>query len=187
MRANPSKAKTAHRKPHLPDVGWHELLADGTPVLIRPICKEDAKLERAFLRHLSEQGRHDRFVGVVQTPSDAVAQHLTDIHRDGQQALIALVQQDGREVEIGAGGYQRTRDGKACHAAIAVDDAWRKLGVGTLLAHHLINMARASGICHAYVVDPVVRGGHHHLAERLGFRSRPDPEDPAATIFELEL
>lgn len=187
MRANPSKTKTEHRKPRPHGEGWHDLLADGTPVLIRPICKEDAKLERAFLRHLSEQGRHDRFVGVVQTPSDAVAQHLTDVHRDGQQALIALVHQDGREVEIGAGGYQRTRDGKSCHAAIAVDDAWRKLGVGTLLAHHLIDMARASGIRRAYVVDPVVRGGHHHLAERLGFRCRPDPEDPAATIFELEL
>jgi len=186
MRAHQSNLK-AVRPERPPGAGWHDTLADGTPVLIRPVRKQDANLERAFLRHLSEQGRHDRFVGVVQAPSDAVAQHLTDVQREDQVALIALVQRDGRDVEIGAGGYFRTRDGKACHAAIAVDDAWRKLGVGTLLARHLIGMARASGIRRAYVADPVVRGEHHVLAQSLGFRSRPDPEDPAATVFELEL
>jgi hypothetical protein len=27
----------------------------------------------------------------------------------------------------------------------------------------------------------------HHLAERLGFHCRPDPEDPIVTTFELLL
>lgn len=187
MRTSHSKVKAGPGEQRPPQAGWHEILADGTPVFIRPICKDDAKLEREFLGHLSEQGRHDRFVGVVQAPSDAVAQRLTDIQRDGQVALIALVRQAGKEVEVGAGGYFRTPDGKACHAAIAVDDAWRKHGVGTLLARHLIAMARASGIRRAYVADPAVSREHHQLAQRLGFRSRPDPEDPAATVFELEL
>lgn len=187
MRASHSKAKAGQKDQRAQSAGWHEVLADGTPVFIRPICKQDAKLERAFLRHLSEQGRHDRFVSVVQAPSAAVALRLTDIQRDGQVALIALVHQGGHDVEVGAGGYFRTPDGKACHAAIAVDDAWRRLGVGTLLARHMIGMARASGIRRAYVVDPVTRGEHHHLAERLGFRCRPDPEDPAAAVYELEL
>lgn len=187
MRTNQSNVKPGHRQRSPHGVGWHEFLADGTPVWIRPIRKEDAKLERAFLRHLSEQGRHDRFVGVVQAPSEAVAQHLTNIESDGQVSLIALVREGDHDVEIAAGGYIRTVDGKGCHAAIAVDDAWRKHGVGTLLAGHLIDMARASGIRHAYIVDPVGRKEHHRLAHRLGFRSRPDPEDPAATVFELEL
>jgi GNAT superfamily N-acetyltransferase len=187
MRANQSPLKMGQREQDPPGAGWQDLLSDGTPVLIRPVRKQDASLERAFLQHLSEQGRHDRFVGVVQAPSDAVAQHLTDVQREDQVALIAIVRRDGHDLEIGAGGYFITRDGKACHAAIAVDDAWRKLGVGTLLARHLIGMARASGIRHAFVVDPVVRGEHHRLAQSLGFRSRPDPEDPAATVFELQL
>ena len=65
MRAHQSNLK-AVRPERPPDAGWHDTLADGTPVLIRPVRKQDASLERAFLRHLSEQGRHDRFVGVVQ-------------------------------------------------------------------------------------------------------------------------
>lgn len=187
MRANQSNVKAAQPERRPPGRGWHEVLADGTPVLIRPVRKQDASLERAFLRHLSEQGRHDRFIGVVQAPSAAVAQHLTDVQREDQVALIALVQRDGHDVEVGAGGYFCTRDGKACHAAIAVDDAWRKLGIGTLLAHHLIDMARASGIRRAYIVDPVGSEEHHRLAHSLGFRRRPDPEDPAAIVFELVL
>ena len=48
-------------------------------------------------------------------------------------------------------------------------------------------MARAAGIRRAYVVDPVVHPGHHQFAERIGFRQCPDPDDPAASVFELEL
>jgi hypothetical protein len=85
---NPNvKAAQPERRP--PDRGWREILADGTPVWIRPVRKQDASLERAFLRHLSEQGRHDRFIGVVQAPSAAVAQHLTDVQREDQVALIS--------------------------------------------------------------------------------------------------
>lgn len=187
MRASRPNARARQRERHPPGLGWLETLADGTPVVIRPIRKEDAGLERAFLRGLSEQARHDRFVGVVQAPSAAVAQHLTDIVSDGQVSLIALVHQDGHELEVGAGSYCRTGNGEACHAAIAVADDWRKLGVGTLLAGHMIDMARASGVRRAYVVDPVGHEGHHRLAQSLGFRPRPDPEDPAAIVFELEL
>lgn len=187
MHANPSRSKTAHPQRRAPQAGWHDTLANGTSVFIRPIRKQDALLEREFLKRLSEQGRHDRFVGVVQAPSAAVAEHLTNIESDGQVALIALVHEGDHDVEIGAGGFVRSKDGESCHAAIAVDDDWRKLGVGTLLASHMIDMARASGVRRAYVVDPVTEKDHHRLAERLGFRSRPDPEDPAATVFELEL
>jgi len=187
MRANKSHAKVGHQQQQAPEGGWHEVLADGTPVWIRPIRKQDVRLEREFLRRLSEQGRHDRFVGVVQPPSAAAAQHLANIESDGQVGLIAIVRQGGHDLEVGAGGYCRTFDGIGCHAAIAVDDAWRKRGIGRLLAHHLIDMAREGGIRHAYIVDPVGRAEHHRLALGLGFRSRPDPEDPAATVFVLEL
>ena len=187
MRANPTNAKANKRPRREPASGWHDVLADGTAVLIRPIRKKDAPLERAFLRNLSRQALHDRFVSVVHEPTDAVAQRLANVETDGNVALIALVQQDGRDVEVAAGGYVRTRDGSGCHAAVAVDDAWRKRGIGTLLACHLIDMARASGIRHAYVVDPVVHKEHHRLAHRLGFRPRPDPDDPAAIVFELAL
>ena len=187
MRAHPSIEKAGHRPGREPSPGWHDVLADGTPVHIRPIRKEDASLEREFLSHLSRRALHDRFVAVVHAPSETAAQRLASIETDGNVALIALVRQNGRDVEVAAGGYFRTRDGKGCHAALAVDDAWRNRGVGTLLANHLMDMARAGGIRRAYVVDPVDQKEHHRLADRLGFRPRPDPEDPAAVIFELEL
>lgn len=187
MRAHRSPAHAAQPRQCPPADGWYETLADGTPVWIRPTSKDDAPLERAFLSHLSEQGRHNRFVGVVQAPSEAVAQHLTDVRNHGSVSLIALVREGDHDREIGAGGYFVTRDGKGCHAAIAVDDAWRKLGVGTLLARHMIEMARAAGLRRAFVVDPVGHAEHHRLAQHLGFRSCPDPEDPAATVFELDL
>ena len=181
-----SRADERHPEQSPPAVGWQEVLADGTPVRIRPIGRRDSEVEGAFLRRLSKRALHDRFVGVVYPPSSAVARHLTDIKGD-QVSLIALVRRGRHDVEVGAGGYFREHGGEHCHAAIAVDDAWRKRGVGTLLARHLIDLARASGVRRAFVVDPLGGDGHHRLAERLGFRRRPDPEDPASIVYELEL
>ena len=170
-----------------PGLQWYDMLADGTPVLIRPIRKDDVQIERDFLKRLSEQSRHDRFLAVVQTPMRDVEKDLTNIDYHDEMALIAIIRRDDRDVEIGAGGYWRTADGESCHCAVAVDDQWRKRGLGILLVQHLVEIARAAGVRHMYAVDAAGCEKTHRLAARLGFRRRPDPEDPAAITYELEL
>jgi GNAT superfamily N-acetyltransferase len=70
---------------------------------------------------------------------------------------------------------------------VTVDPAWQKLGVGWALMHRLVEIARARGVGRMYAVDAVRCAGAHTLAGRFGFKPRPDPEDPAATTFELVL
>lgn len=45
-----------------------ETPADGTRVLIRPIHKEDAAIERAFIKRLSPESRRMRFPGHASEP-----------------------------------------------------------------------------------------------------------------------
>ena len=52
------------------DPHWTATLKDGTRVLIRPIHKEDAALERTFLKRLSPESRRLRFLGQMGEPSD---------------------------------------------------------------------------------------------------------------------
>ena len=65
---------------------WQETLRDGTRVLIRPIRKEDAALEREFLERLSPESRAYRFLGQMKV-SDEMARRLTDIDRERDMAL----------------------------------------------------------------------------------------------------
>ena len=166
---------------------WHEQLADQTPVLIRPIHPADAPKERAFLLRLSEPSRHQRFLGVVQTPMDDAAHRLTHLDYRCEMALIALVRSGGHELEVGAAAYCLSADRGRCHCTVAVDDTWRNLGLGTTLMRHLIEVARANGVERMVAVDAAGCEQTHKLAARLGFRSTVDREDPATVIFELAL
>lgn len=166
---------------------WRQRLADGTPVTIRGIRKQDAVFERAFLQRLSEESRHNRFVTLVRSPVNGTLDRLTDIDFPNEIGFIALIDDERGEIEIGTGMYRSDPNGESCHCAVAIDDQWRRRGLGTLLMGHLIDAARANGKRRMYAAGAVACEKSHRLASRLGFRRVPDPEDPAAVIYELEL
>jgi GNAT superfamily N-acetyltransferase len=170
----------------IPEVlDWKERLRDGSVVRIRSIHHGDAAREHAFLARLSPEDRAYRFIALIRAPDERVARGLTCTDPAREVALVALVRAGARETEIGAAQYCTSRDGSRCDCAVAVDPRWQRRGVGRLLMWHLIDVASARGIRHMYAVDPVRCAGAHHLAERLGFHCRPDPEDPVVTTFEL--
>jgi len=166
---------------------WKEHLRDGSVVRIRSIRPGDVRREHAFLARLSPEDRAYRFIALIRAPDERVARDLTCTDPARDVTLVALARGDDDETEIGAARYCASKDGSRCDCAVAVDSKWRQRGVGRLLMWHLIDVARARGVRRMYAVDPVRCAGAHHLAERLGFHCRPDPEDPAVTTFELTL
>ena len=70
---------------------WSECLLDQTRVLIRPIRKEDAAAELAFIEALSPQARRNRFLGQVLHPGDATIAQFTDLDYDHDIAFAALL------------------------------------------------------------------------------------------------
>ncbi|NCT66193.1 MAG: GNAT family N-acetyltransferase [Rhodanobacteraceae bacterium] len=167
---------------------WEEYARSGDVVQIRPICPSDKTRERAFLGRLSAESRANRFIGLVKDASDDVAEELTSVDPIREVTLAAFAHPGAREVEIGAACYRASEDGSRCDCTVTVDPAWQKLGIGTALMRHLIDVARSRGIRRMYAAA-VATGpsASHMLAERLGFHARPDPEDPLVTTFELEL
>ena len=166
---------------------WKERLRDGSIVHIRPIRPADAAREGAFLTRLSPEYRAYRFIGLIKRPNENVARELTCVDPEHEVALVALVRDKNGETEVGAAHYCSGDDHSRCDCAVTVDPQWQQRGVGRLLMRHLIEVARSRGIRRMYAVDPVRCAGAHRLAERLGFHSRPDPEDPIVTTFELVL
>lgn len=166
---------------------WTECLADGSVVHIRPIDPGDVSRERAFLARLSPEYRAYRFLGLVPGADKGVARELTDVDPESEVALVALKRNGEDGDEIGVARFRVSADGGHCDCAVTVDPEWQRRGIGRLLMQRLIGIARARGIRRMYAADAARCVGTHLLAERLGFHSRPDPEDPAVTTFELTL
>jgi GNAT superfamily N-acetyltransferase len=166
---------------------WSETLADGTHVTIRPLGKQDAALERAFIAHLSPRSRRLRFLGQLKEPSDAFVKQLTDIDYRRDMAFVALMRQDGEEHAIGISRYSTSADGQSSECAVAVSDEWQKKGLGTLLMRHLIDMARSRGVRTMVSIDAADNAEMRDLAAFLGFRRRTDFDNPSLVIHTLDL
>jgi GNAT superfamily N-acetyltransferase len=166
---------------------WTETLSDGTHVIIRPIHKEDAALERAFIKRLSPESRRLRFLGQMNEASDEFVRALTDIDYKRDMAFVALVHRDGEKREIGVARYGTSADGTTCECAVAVADEWRNRGLGVLLMRHLIDVARSRGVRSMFSIDEADNAAMSDLARFLGFRRRRDPNDATLVVHTLGL
>lgn len=166
---------------------WIEPLNDGSHVLIRPLRPEDREREVDFIRNLSQEARHFRFLAAVKEVSPALLDHLMQVDYRHKMAFVALAHQDGQLVEVGVSRYAATEENAQCECAVTVADAWQHRGLGTALMRHLIETARQNGFKQMYSVDLVANTHLQALARDLGFRSTRDPQDATQLIHSLEL
>jgi len=166
---------------------WTEQLSDGTHVIIRPIRKSDAPLEREFISRLSPEARRMRFLGQIGAPSDELIRRMTDLDYTRDMAFVAIVHRDGKKQEIGVSRYSMSADGKFCECAVTVSDEWRHRGLATLLMRHLIDVAKARGVRTMVSFDAVENLEMRQLAGALGFERQPDPDDRMMVIHRLAL
>jgi GNAT superfamily N-acetyltransferase len=166
---------------------WNGHLRDGYPVHIRLACERDAAMERAFVARLTPEVFAQCSLGIIKPSEESLVNELSGMNPTTEVGLLAVVDMDDRPTVVGLARYHANEGLVSCDCAVAVDPLWRKLGVGSILMHHLIGIARVQGIRQMYAIDAVRDGGAHALASRLGFRSCPDPVDPASVTFELEL
>jgi GNAT superfamily N-acetyltransferase len=166
---------------------WTEVLRDGSHVIIRPIRKQDAALERAFIEGLSPEARRMRFLGQMKTPSEALVRQLTEVDFSRDMAFVALVHRDNQTHEVGVSRYSSSADGKSCECAVAVADAWQNKGLATVLMRHLIDVARARGFRTMVSCDAAENVDMRRLADYLGFARSADPDDVHMVIHRLRL
>ena len=165
---------------------WIQALKDGRHVLIRPLRNEDRQREYDFIKRLSPESRHMRFLAQISEPGTALLDQLMDTDNKQRTAFIALVHEHGKLIEIGISRYAATGEHQ-CECAVTVADEWRHLGLGTLLMEHLIKAARHNGFRQMYSVDAASNALMRDLAKSLGFETQNDPDDPHQVIHRLHL
>jgi len=153
------------------------LLEDGVTVSVRPVRPEDAPLEQAFVRGMSDESRRFRFMDATRSLSPGMIARFTQVDYDREMALIATVRNDGEERQIGSARYTQAPDGETVEFALAIADEWQKFGLGRRLMGALIQCARAKGYRH--IVGDVLADNAKmlRLMGHLGFAAVAHPDD----------
>ena len=118
-------------------------LADGRHARIRPVVPDDAQILAAAIRTADADTLHRRFLGGAPRVTPALLAHLTTLDYTQRFALGAADEVTGRGVAIAR--YEPLREGVA-EVAIAVDPAWRRVGLATALLETLAEAALDRGI-----------------------------------------
>jgi RimJ/RimL family protein N-acetyltransferase len=119
-------------------------LRDGRTVAIRPLIPADALLLAEAFRAADPETLRRRFLGGPPHVTAALLERLTTLDYQRRFALAAADERSRRGVAIAR--YDVTASGVA-DIAVAVDPAWRRIGLATALVELLAQAALARGVC----------------------------------------
>jgi acetyltransferase len=172
--------------PYPSDIGARWQLPGGATVAVRPIRPEDADMEASFVRNLSDDARHFRFMTSVKELTREMLIRFTQIDYDRELALVGLVERGGKETQIAVARYVKA-DRESAHVSIVVADEWQGRGIGLRLLETLVEAARARGIVRLEGEVLAENAPIRALLGRLGFSFRRDPESSDVLLIEKSL
>lgn len=164
----------------------HARLPDGTPVFLRPIRPGDWRLLQWGFRRLSEEDIHYRFLGGLARLGDEMARRLARVDYVREIAFLALSDAGGRREGLGIVRLAQSEP-DTVEIALVLLPAWKRRGLGLLLAQAGLDWAAAQGYRRAIALMLQDNVGMRRLADRLGFRLVPMPEEPGLLRAEKEL
>ncbi|MBA2653763.1 MAG: bifunctional acetate--CoA ligase family protein/GNAT family N-acetyltransferase [Gammaproteobacteria bacterium] len=160
-------------------------LSDDTKIIIRPICPEDAKIAEEFIINLSPQSKHFRFMEQMRELTPSMLVRLTQIDYDREMALVATVEQNRREMNIGIIHYVINPDLKTCEFGLVIADAWQKKGIGSKLMNSLMDIAKVRGITAMIGVVYAENVAMLELAHYLGFSISSSDDSTLKIVTKL--
>jgi len=159
----------------------------GQTVTIRPIQSSDCDLENEFVRKLSVETKHYRFLGGVKELAPEELKRLCSVDGRHTMAFVATIQEGGHEKEIGVSRFAEGANEGVREMAVTVADEWQHKGLGRLLTTRLIEYAKTHGVKQLYSMDLADNSAMRKLAGELGMSARSDPDDPTQVIYSLLL
>ncbi len=122
-----------------------EQLRDGRRFEIRALRREDGPALLSAIKSVSAQSLFRRFFAVRRDFTDKEITFFVNIDFVSHVALVAVMEEAGRQAIIGGGRYVVVKPGIA-ELAFAVVDAYQRQGIGAALMRHLAAIARDAGL-----------------------------------------
>jgi acetyltransferase len=162
-------------------------MTDGTDITIRPLRPEDAMLVKQFVHDLSDESKYFRYMNSVQELTEEMLARLTQLDYGREMALVAVVEELGKEIGLGVSRYAINPDGNTCEFALVIADNIAGKGLGQKLMVTLMDAARAHGLS---IIEGEVLNNNHKmlkLMNRLGFTLKSSEDDPSVMKVSKEL
>lgn len=156
-------------------------------VTIRPMSAADAELEDHFVKELSLQTKHNRFLEGVNELSSDMLKKLCDIDGKHVMAFVATIKEKTKEKQIGVSRYAVGDNENEGELAVTVADDWQHQGIGRLLMKPLIEYARNNGIKQLYSLDLASNVAMQHLARDLAMKAKRETDDAQLVRYTLEI
>lgn len=122
-----------------------EGLREGRAVTIRALTPEDRSAMLSAAARVSAQSLYRRFFGPKRGFTEQEVDFFVNVDFVKHVALVAELNESGKNAVIGAGRYIVTEPGVA-ELAFAVVDEYQGQGIGTALLKHLVIIAREGGV-----------------------------------------
>lgn len=122
-----------------------ERLRDGRTIEIRALRPDDREDMLAAIGRTSPRSLQRRFFAPKRGFSEAELAFFMNIDFENHVALVAQIDEDGRQSIVAGGRYIVAQPGQA-EIAFVVVDAYQGQGIGTLLMCHLAILARDAGL-----------------------------------------
>ena len=172
-------------RPDLEALTRHDVLPDGTRVLLRPLRPEDGALYPEFVAHTAPEDSRLRFFSAVKELSEERIHELT--HLDYERAMAFIAFDEARCEMLGVVRLHLDPDRRGGEFAVIVRSAFKGHGLGWLLMQRLIEYARMVGLkrVHGQVLpeNTTMLG----MCAELGFHIEDDPVGNGIKRVTLEL
>jgi GNAT superfamily N-acetyltransferase len=123
------------------------VLRNGVRVHLRPIRPEDAPRLMALYERLSVDTAYRRFFTRMTTLPPELAHYFANVDYQRRLAIVAELPEGQAPLVIGVGGCEPTDSPTTAEVALVVEDAWQRLGLGTILLGELLHASGQRGIC----------------------------------------
>jgi len=160
-------------RPDLEVLTRHEVLPDGTRVLLRPLKPEDAALYPEFVAHIEPEDARLRFFAAIKELSEERIHELS--HLDYERAMAFIAFDETNCQMLGVVRLHLDRDRRGGEFAVIVRSAFKGHGLGWLLMQRIIEYARMIGLrrVHGQVLSENTT--MLRMCAELGFHVEDDP------------
>ena len=161
----------------------HEILRDGTPVLIRRLMVEDAALYPNFLSDVTREDLRLRFFAPMREVNHDLLDKL--IHYDPARAMAFIAVDERSHKMLGVVRLHDDTGGESAEFAILMRSRLKGHGVGWLLMKHMIEFSKHKDL-------KTVRGqvlsentAMLEMCAELGFHIADDPDEAGVKTVTL--
>jgi RimJ/RimL family protein N-acetyltransferase len=163
----------------------HDVLPDGTRVLMRVLRPEDAGYYPDFIAHVTLEDARLRFFSAISELSDERIAQLTRLDYERAMAFIAI--DEASDVMLGVVRLHLDDDRKGGEYAVIVRSALKGHGLGWLLMQRMIEYARTIGLQTVHGQVLAENTTMLRMCAQLGFHVGDDPHQKGIKVVTLKL